>query len=209
MDCYIYRGSDLLFGGPDWTKSDGFDIEALIPAGTPSYTKQQFLSGGAPQLQKMLQNLLADRFKLVLRRETREMPVYILTAPKGGSKLTPWNDADEISFPPIPGSQYRRGNSVGPGGVTGRKRSMADLASTLGWAMGRPVLDRTNLAGDFNYSFSFAPLHPPGVPWPAPGPSQNPSIFSALEENLGLKLEATRAPVEVLVIQSVEKPSEN
>ena len=86
---------------------------------------------------------------------------------------------------------------------------MAGLASSLAWLLDRPVLDRTGLAGEFKYSFGFAPLHPVGVPWPPPGPSQDPSIFTSLEERLGLKLDAARAPVEVLVIQSVEKPSEN
>ena len=92
-ECSIWRGSDALLGGPGWTKTAGYDVEANIPDGTPVYTKVQLLDGQAPQIQKMLQELLADSFKLVLRRETREVSGLVLTV-ANAAKLAPWKPGD-------------------------------------------------------------------------------------------------------------------
>ena len=86
-NCLGAMVSNLFSGEPAWTRSELFDIQALIPAGSPSYTKTQLRNGEAPELQTMLQTLLTDRFKLVLRRELKEMPVYVLTVDKGGPKF--------------------------------------------------------------------------------------------------------------------------
>lgn len=202
---------ELLSGGPEWIRSDKFDIEAVIPKGSSSYTRQQLSIGNAPKLQMMIQTLLVDRFKLTVRRSIKEMPVYLLMLGKGAPKLTEWKDAD--------GTAYTVNTGLNPKGevstaIGGRKLSMADLAQQLGLITRRPVLDRTGITGEFTYAFEFAPSDDqPGVrEMRANGRFpflSGPSLFTALEEELGLKLETSKAPVEVLVIEHAEKPSEN
>jgi uncharacterized protein (TIGR03435 family) len=212
-DCSSVEVSEfeLLSGGPEWIRSDKFDIEAVIPKGSPSYTRRQLSIGNAPKLQMMIQTLLAARFKLTLRRNIKEMSVYLLTLGKGAPKLTEWKDAD--------GTAYTVNTGLNPNGqvstaIGGRKLSMADLAQQLGLIARRPVLDRTGITGEFTYAFEFAPSDDqPGVrEMRANGRFpflSGPSLFTVLEEELGLKLETSKAPVEVLVIEHAEKPSEN
>jgi uncharacterized protein (TIGR03435 family) len=200
-DCQIFHGSDLIVGGPGWIKSDGFDIEAVIPEDSPKYTTAQLRTGNAPKLQMMLQTLLADRFNLVARREMKEMPVYVLTLGKSGPKLTPSKDDDAkregLIVPRLQASMH----------LIGGKKTMADLARLLAQATFRPVLDRTGIIGEFNFDVEYgATDNQLGAEFPG---MSGPSIFTALEEQLGLKLEAAKAPMEVLVIERVEKPSEN
>ena len=225
------RDCALVEGGPAWARSgEYYEINALLPAGTPSYTSQDLQNGKAPRLQRMLQNLLADRFRLVLKREFREMPVYVLTVAKPGKmKLSP----DEIlpaptSFPSMPGRpalQLRRGQLFtfvqlsGEVQIAGHAITVSDLARDLRRHAARLVVDKTGLNDVFDVELKFAtevtrpmPL-PPGFTPPVPTPESVPplplpSLRSAIEE-LGLKLESTRMPVEVLVIESVERPSEN
>jgi uncharacterized protein (TIGR03435 family) len=193
-----------LTGGPTWVGSDPWDIQALIPEGAPHYTRQQFNNGEAPNLQVMFQNLLADRFKLVLRREKKEMSAYVLTVGKDGLKLAP--SKDEVASTGM-GPRVRNGQaSVG---LNSNKMSMARLAGLLGAVTGgKAVLDRTNVTGEFNISIGFVP---PDLSSPLllkSLPVSGPSLFTALED-VGLKLEETRATLEVWVIEHVEKPSEN
>jgi uncharacterized protein (TIGR03435 family) len=235
----MWRGSDLLFGGPQWTKEDGYDIQALIPAGTPPYTNPQFHERKTPELQRMLQTLLAERFKLVLHRETREMPVYVLSVAKGGPRMIPSNirkkaDVDMITlangnvvrapgFGPValPGiSVWKDGDddcclSTTPETVYAVKQPMSHLAKMLSYTLGRPVVERTGLTGDFNYYFAFEPTYAPGLPGPSgPRPASLPpadtrSIFTALEQDLGLKLESAREKIDVFVIDRIDRPTEN
>jgi uncharacterized protein (TIGR03435 family) len=130
------------------------------------------------------------------------MPVYVLTIAKGGQKLTPSKDDEKPVF-------AVNGNPAVPAGdrvVFGRKASMAQLALVLGLpgVTDRPVLDRTGLTGEFTFEAKFAPVDNNGV-----NNTSSPSIFTALQEQLGLKLEAADAPLEVLVIDHAEKPREN
>jgi uncharacterized protein (TIGR03435 family) len=198
---------DRVSGGPGWIRSDRFDVEALIPEGSPSYTAQQFHRGEAPLLQGMLRMLLEDRFKLAVHREMKEGSVYLLELEKDVQKLTPWKDG---APGPAPGAAGRRSIMAAPGYVEGQKASMADLASQLTMVTGRPVLDRTGVAGEFNYSFQFAPLDTTFfAAVPNPEAALRPSLFTVLGERLGLKLQGARAPVEVLVIDGAERPTEN
>jgi uncharacterized protein (TIGR03435 family) len=202
--------SEFLSGEPAWVRSDRFDIEARLPEGTPSYTAAQLRSGNAPELQAMLQAMLADRFQLVLRGEMKERPVFVLTAPKGASKLTPWKEGDGEGFSitnPF-GKQYAE--------LSGRKLSMVRLAVALGStpAAGRLVLDRTGIAGEFNIDVQYAPHNPAHLAiieraTGAPAVYVGPSLFTALEEQLGLRLNEVTANVESWVIERVQKPSEN
>ena len=145
----------------------------------------------------MLQSLLADRFKLKVHRETRETQVYLLTIDKESPKLT--------AAQPIPNGGVRIG---GIGRLTGISATPQQLATTLsdirlnGRAfLDRPVLDRTGLKGVYNFSLVWTP--------DAIADPTEPSIFTAVRQQLGLKLESKRAPVEFLVIDRLERPSEN
>jgi uncharacterized protein (TIGR03435 family) len=192
----------LISGGPAWLRSDKFDIEAKSPDSAPEFSMTQFVTGQAPQLRLMLQALLADRFKLKLHREMKQLPVYELTVAKNGAKLKPAADSGNGAL--------LWGMSGKPNGdaairLTGNKKSMAELADSLSNIAGRPVLDRTGLKGNFDFSLEY-PFDPDT---PSATPFAGPSMFTAFQEQLGLKLDATRVPVEILVIDHVEKPSEN
>ncbi len=205
-------------GGPAWAKTDGYDIEAKPESKTDP--KHMWL---------MLQALLADRFQLVLRKETRELPVYELKVAKGGPKLPPAKDVGCVSFPPgtpprqVPGKVdcgYVSGPGVqgfgGPLHINGRKVHVSDLARELTSAMGRPVVDETGFTGEFDLDLSFIPDQSlEGFRYPGPSerfyppPTEGPNIVVALEEQLGLKLVGAKAPVDVLVIDHAERPTRN
>jgi uncharacterized protein (TIGR03435 family) len=182
-----------LIGGPDWIASQGYDIEAKAE-GNPSNA----------QMQKMMQALLEDRFKLKYHRETRELPVYTIAAAKGGMKLPdPKEGSDRIMI------RISRMTGVQ---LTGEKITMAELTRVLSNLLSRPVIDKTGFTGTFAVTLSFALDDTlAGLPhFPdAPDNSAIPSVFVAIEEQLGVKLESTKGPVEVLVIDHIEKPSAN
>ena len=223
MECQLFRGSDFLLGGPGWAKSDGFDIQGLIPEGSPVSTREQFLKGEAPRLQRMLQTLLVDRFKLVLRREMREIPVYELTVAKGGHKLTAWKEGDPVDLNDwIAQLGMPSERELAQQGLIKRDRrwfaglkfSIPQLVNQLKSVADRPVLDRTGIVGgEFNYQFFYSTWLPPVSflvgPGASPDAASAPSLFAALEDQLGLRLEPTRTPVEVLAIEKAERPTEN
>jgi uncharacterized protein (TIGR03435 family) len=232
QDCTVVEG------GPAWSRSgEYYEINALLPGGTPSYTVQDLYNGKAPALQRMLQNLLANRFRLVITRQFREMPVYALTVAKPGKmKLSP----EEVlpapaSFPTFGRTAVllSRGQFVnawaasmtsGPTEQTevqmaAHAISMSDLAKNLRQHSALRVVDKTGLNDLFDVELKFASEvtvpRPQGFTPPArtsqtvpPVPVPLPSLRTALGE-LGLKLEPTRLPVEVLIVQSVERPAEN
>ena len=209
-------------GGAAWINSEGYDIEAK-PEGSVD-RKQMWL---------MLQTLLADRFKLVLHHDTRELPIYALTVTKGGLKQLPPKDGGCAPLssdapappPPAPGQPGACGHVAvmgSPSGLRmeGSKVPMAEFIRTLAMIMGRPVLDKTEFTREFEVRLDFAPdettMGLPGSGGPAvpggpqlPTDSDRPSISAALQEQLGLKLVATKGPVEVLVIDHVERPAAN
>jgi uncharacterized protein (TIGR03435 family) len=207
-------------GGPAWINSEGYDIEAK-PEGTAD-RKQMWL---------MLQTLLADRFKLVLHRDTKELPVWALSVTKGGLKQPPPKEGGCATFapdapPPAPGALGTPCGKIRvmglPAGVRmeGSKVPMAELIRTLAMVLGRPVLDKTEFTSEFEVRLDFTPdettaglpgaggLGDPGGPRPPTDPS-SPSISAALQEQLGLKLGSAKGPVEVLVIDRVERPTAN
>jgi len=215
-----------LVGGPGWINSDRFDIVAKAEGNLPPQP-----IGSVGPIQIMLRNLLKDRFKLVVHRETREMPIYALVLARNDGKLGPQlkkSDVDCVALaaargraggpppvPPGPGERIQCGMQIGPGQMKGGGFPLSQLAQTLSQFVQRMVLDRTGLTGPYDLDMTWTPEPgqglppggpPPGVTLPQVDPN-GPSIFTALQEQLGLKLDSTRGPVEVLVIDSVEMPS--
>jgi uncharacterized protein (TIGR03435 family) len=166
-----------IIGGPAWVNSEGFDIEAKGDH-----------SASDAQLGQMVQSLLADRFKLALHRETRQLPVYALVVAKNGPKIRESTAA-------------RPGMAGGPGQLDAQKISLQVFTQTLGRQLDHPVLDQTGLTGRYDFKLNWSPDESDAT--------GGPSIFTAVQEQLGLKLETQTGPVEVLVIDHAEKPSDN
>jgi uncharacterized protein (TIGR03435 family) len=245
MNAYDVKNYQIT--GPGWLDTERFDITATMP---PETTKEQF--------RVMLQNLLAERFKLVVHRETKELPMYALMVNKGGPKLkesepaAAATDADAAPAPPPPlPSQPKMGPdgfpilpppAGGRGGLfmmmmpgrarlTGQQQTMKDLADRLTGQLNRPVTDATELTAKYDFTLSFSteglsgpmgPMGPMPAPPPPPGGGRGgegvfvpegeapPNLFSALQGQLGLKLEAKKGNVEIIVIDRIEKaPTEN
>jgi uncharacterized protein (TIGR03435 family) len=175
---------DQISGGPGWAGTDHYDLEARAAGGEI----------GREQMRPMLQTLLAERFQLRIHRETKEVPMYALVVSKNGPKLKESSPAEEP-----------KGQITGDGSgihMEVCQGTMAQLASRLsGNGAGRPVIDRTGLQG--NYSFKLDWVNAPG------SESELPSLFVALQEQLGLRLEPAKGPSEVIVIDGAEKPSAN
>jgi uncharacterized protein (TIGR03435 family) len=199
-----------LIGGPSWMGTDGFDIEA----------KGEGEANNA-QVWQMLQSLLADRFKLSMHRETKELPVYNLTGAKGA--FNPPAPQEGGCVPMDPTAPPPRGSlpcgvpRIGMSGVIdAAKFSTAQLVMTLATVLGRPVIDHTGFTGTFDIHLNFTPdTSTQGLPGGALGAAPpesdptRPNIFDALQEQLGLKLTSSKGPVEVLVIDHVERPTAN
>jgi uncharacterized protein (TIGR03435 family) len=255
---YAVKGYQI--NGPKWLDSERFDIVAKIAKGS---TKEQF--------QLMLQNLLAERFKLTLHHETKELPMYALVVGKGGPKLKESVEEDAAAGAGSPGASAGPGGPSasappppppppgpdGPGPVrmkvgadgmpqlppgagkngllmmmmngrmrmVGNRQPIAAVIEMLGNQLGRPVVDATELKAKYDFTLDFAPdgmngpmggMMPPPPPQHDGGPvasapdGAGPSIFTALQEQLGLKLEQKKGPVDLLVIDRLEKvPTEN
>ena len=177
-------------GGPGWIESDRYDIVAKAE-GTPT----------RPQLQLMLRSLLADRFKLVVHKETREKPAYALVLARPDGKLGPALRKSEVDCSPANRDKAPKGACgfrAGQGLITSRSATMEMLASEL-IMTGRLVLDRTGLTGAYELDLRWTPDEF----------ETGAALVTALREQLGLKLEAIRAPVEVIVVDKAERPSEN
>jgi len=185
-------------GGPGWINTDRWDIEA----------KAEGVAGRLPldQFKPMLRVLIEDRFQLKVHREMKEMPAYVLSMGKNGSKMQP-NSGE-------PGPDLRGGR----GQWTAKKVPMAMVAQVLSNTLRRLVIDKTGLAGEYDFTLEWAPETgqgtavggpPPGPAPEAPPAAEGPSIFTAIQEQLGLRLDSQKAPVETIVIDRVEKPSEN
>jgi uncharacterized protein (TIGR03435 family) len=157
----------------------------------------------------MVRRLLADRFKLAMHTDTRDLPIYALVIAKSdgrpGPRLKPSICVSGNNNAPAPGGGPPCGNSGGPGAIVSGGNTMDGLANRLGRVpdLGRPVVNRTGLNGKFDYEIQFTPDQA-GLAAP-----DAISIFTALQEQLGLKLQPQRGPVEIFVIDHVEMPSEN
>ncbi len=201
MQAYNVRDFQVS-GGPGWIDTDRYDIltksegPAVSEADLGGMTDQQrnaFRDG----LLAKVRLLLADRFQLKIHKETKELPVYGLVIAKSGSKLT---TAVEDGKPG--GSMSMSRGDTGKSVMTARKMEVESLARQLSNQVGRTVLDQTGLTGKYDFKMTWAPDL-------AETSSEGPSLFTALQDQLGLKLDAQKGPVEIIVIDSVQKASEN
>jgi uncharacterized protein (TIGR03435 family) len=208
-----------IVGGPAWMSSAPFDINA----------KSEDPNVARDQVRLMLQSLLAERFQLKFHRETRELPVYALVVGRNGPKLQlsaiqPAPEGAPATAPkpgatPAGGVGAKAGGtmmSMGRGQISAQMAPMAAIVNMLAQQLGRPVIDKTDLKGNFDFKLEWTPdetarslgIGTGGDAAPA-ADSSGPSIFTAVQEQLGLRLESQKGPVEVLVIDAVEKPSGN
>jgi len=225
---FAYRVRDFqISGGPGWIATDRWDVEARaeegsipVPTGPPDPNTPDAIG-------IRLQTLLEQRFQLKTHRETKELPIYELSTAKGGSKMklsedqTPFRPPERgAPPPPAPqpgGAMPRYSMRMGRGSLQASAVEMPFFVQVLSQQLGRNVTDTTGLKGLYDIKLDWTPDPPPsgalagaGGPEVAPPIDPNgPSIFTAIQEQLGLKLESTKGPVDVIVIDSVQKPSEN
>jgi len=185
-------------GGPAWIDNDRFDIQAVTPGvARPTYDQQM----------AMLRQLLADRFHLTFHREPKEMSVYAIVAAKNGPQLQP--STTPIEKAPVLAITITPDHVEFPA----RHATVGQLASVLQRAaLDRPVVDRTGLTGVYDFDLAWTPDDSqfPGLHLAEPADGRpKPDLFAAFQQQLGLKLEATKAPVDILVIDRAERPSAN
>ncbi|HKF69008.1 MAG TPA: TIGR03435 family protein [Vicinamibacterales bacterium] len=210
-----------LVGGPSWIDTDFFDIEAKAPSAVVASNAQVPMA----TFRAMTRSLLADRFKLSARREARQLPIYELVVARKDGRLGPQLQHTSVdcetlersnqSPPPPKDGQPMCGGLLRGGNLQLNGWSMPRLAVNLATWVDRIVVDRTGLSGGFNLKLEwslderprFDALGGPGRPVEGPVDRTGPSIFSAVEEQLGLKLQPTTGPVDVLVIEHLEKPT--
>jgi uncharacterized protein (TIGR03435 family) len=215
--------SPRLSGGPDWTHAERYDIDAIAPAGA--------IPAGLPADERnrrvalMLQGILADRFKMQMRRETKEIPVYALVVGKGGPKLQKSQydekDCTAANDTPAPNAAPCHAFNGGQGrGLHGKAATMDDVVQFVENWTDRPLLNKTGLAGLYAFETDgWLPMRPRVQPNPAPGTTPTPedlayadpttpTIFNIFER-LGLRMESQKAPIETYVIEHIERPTEN
>jgi len=237
-----YRLRDFqIVGGPSWATSDRFDVlakatEELRPPPAPWSA-----DASSSIVFAMLQSLLAERFRLAVHKEVKETGVYVLVVNRGDGKLGPQLKPSTVDCearraaararsvpagpPPPPPPPPQPGEPVAPctsgggrgGYLFGGSVPLLALTQALSRIVDRPVVDKTGLSGNFDFTLVFAtdqassmPGPPPGVPVPPAAAIANaPMLPTALQEQLGLKLQSERAPIDYLVIDRVERPTEN
>ena len=214
MITFAYDVRDFqVSGGPGWVGTERFDVMAR-----PEHAVAESLEDVAKmtdgqrktvrdQMAERLRALLADRFQLVVHKETKEQPIYALVMSKSGAKL---KEAKVVEG-------ARQGMSMNRGRLEAMAAPMEMLGATLSNVTGRPVVDKTGLTGKYDFVLEWTPDagadaraqgFGDGINEPAPAPG-GPTIFTALQEQLGLRLESQKGPVQNIVIDRVEKPSEN
>ena len=195
-----------VYGAPDWLKSERYDFEAKVAESDLNAYHHASLA----ERNRMMHAVFEDRMKLKDHRETRELPIFALTVAKSGSKLKAATEEDIQGKNPPPGSAnwgrglyWIAGKSHDEQQILGQGASMQRLAQSLSFTQGidRLVVDKTELTGKYNFSLEWAS--------PNATDSAAPSITTAIQEQLGLKLEPAKGPVEVLVIDHIERPTEN
>jgi uncharacterized protein (TIGR03435 family) len=222
--------NNQISSGPDWLNSERFQIDAKMDGAVADALQKLSQDERTEARRKMLQKLLADRFNLTIRKDTRELPVFNLVIAKNGSKL---HEVQAPSIPPPGTNPGRGGGRGGPGTISIGGRGAVQtlnaqavqiptLIRMLSGSVGRPVLDKTGLTGFYDINLQWLPEQAQGAAFAAPdgGPprgdspaplsdSSAPSIFVAVQEQLGLKLESAKGPIDLIVVVHAEKPSDN
>jgi uncharacterized protein (TIGR03435 family) len=175
---------EYMLDGPNWLLTEHFDIDAIFGANTP-----------LPQVQLMIQTMLSERFKLALHRETRQLPAYSLIVAKNGPRIRPVGEDGQAR------------TSGGNGHFTATKITMSKFADLIARQAGLPVVDATGLQGVFDFTLDWSPaadikMSADAAAVPSDGKA---SLFTALQEQLGLRLESGKGPVEILVVDRIEK----
>jgi uncharacterized protein (TIGR03435 family) len=189
---YSIRESEVV-GGPGWIRSSLYDIAAKPVRGATG-----------EQIPELIRSLLEDRFQLRARRENREMPIYRLSVAQGGPRFGPAKEGSCGTEPAISPREIMRScgyNMLSTATFDMLAAPIAKLVGALSSLTGRRVIDETGLTGTYSLHLDFAPEQS--------NDSSRPSIFTAVQEQLGLRLESSRGPIETLVIESIEKPTEN
>src|ERR1700722_13255358 len=214
--------NNQISGGPSWLNSDKYDIEAKMDSSTADELRKLSEDERRVERQHMLQALLADRFTLTIHRESKGIPVYALVCSKDGPKFQEAKPGDTYANG-VKGPDGHSGAGMmlmGNGTLTGQGVPLTNLVRLLTRELGRTVIDKTGLTSKYDFTLKWAeerqaPMFkgtegsPPGT-GSAPAPeSSGPSIFTAVQEQLGLKLESEKGQVDALIIDHVEKPSEN
>jgi len=185
-----------IVGGPNWQNTEGYTIEAVADESAIPIPDN---SAGTQIFRMMVRQLLADRFGMVAREETREAPVYELVVDKDGPKLK-----QAIGVPPGGGGSVR----MAPGQLVGSAAPMFILVNQLSRQLGRTVIDKTGLTGRYDFVLKWQPDSAPSDASLQTG-EEDPSIFGAVREDLGLKLQSAKGPVRFVVIDQLDKPSAN
>lgn len=188
MSAYDVHTPDQIVGLPAWAGSEAFAIEAKMDGDTVAALAKLQPQEQWQQRQKMLQALLADRFALKVHRTTKELPIYVLTVVDAGKLKKSVSETG--------------GSSTYSGKFTARGISIDSLAMNLSNTVGRTVVNQTGLAGTYDLTLEWAPEG-------ADASDPRPSIFTALEEQMGLKLKPARGPVDAIVVDAIKRPSQN
>jgi uncharacterized protein (TIGR03435 family) len=206
-----------LVGGPDWINSERYVVDAKMDAETADAVHKLKPEDRMLARQQMLRALLVDRVKLTTHSETRDLPVYFLVIAKNGSKLQQAKPGDTYADGfKGPGSPMGQGVSSSTNrfstSIKAQGMPIASLLPLLGRPLARPVLDKTGLTGNFDFTLKFAIARPAPDETLNGGPvpdSDLPFLLEAIQQQLGLKLEPGKGPVEVIVIDHIERPSGN
>jgi uncharacterized protein (TIGR03435 family) len=212
-------------GGSAWLSSNRYDIEVKVGDATAAELEKLDTTQRNLADRQMVQALLADRFKLALHHETQELSEYVLVVAKSGPRLqeTKPHDTYPSGFAGPDGRGIDGMLGGAPGRFTGQAVNLETLAFALSMQLGVPVVDKTGLTGRYDVTLKWAPgasqspmvggagaaPQGPGAPPPPPPDTSAPSLFTAIEEQLGLELELQKGPVDVLVIDHIEPASEN
>jgi bla regulator protein BlaR1 len=227
QEAYGVKDSQIS-GAPAWLDSEHYDIEAKPEDAMVEAQRKMGEEERHAQLLLMLQSMLADRFKLTVHHETKDLPLYVLVVAKSGSKLHESAVTQEDMDPPDPpkpnGPQARHSiRMMGRGDLSISGEGLDMFAQVLSRQIGRLVVNKTGLKGNYDFTLKWTPDEGQGKMFAGPkdpgdgrageaappADASGPSIFTALQEQLGLKLESQRGPVETIVIDHVEKPSGN
>jgi uncharacterized protein (TIGR03435 family) len=225
QEAYGVKDSQIS-GAPGWVSTERYNVEAK-PEDTPADQERKLgPDEGRAKLMLMLQGMLADRFKLKLHHDTKELPMFALVVAKNGPKFheTTAPAMDPATSVPLsgPGAPMSRGQirMMGRGDLTVTGVALSQFAEALSRQVGQLVVDKTGLKGDYDFTLKWTPDEgqgqmfrgagePPRDGAPPPPDAAGPSIFTALQEQLGLRLESEKGPVDTIVIDHVERPSEN